>query len=155
MPSSFQVFLKVKNIPGSSMVPGHEGWSDAISFGHAACVPISSNLQITAGSPKFQRVRVLKLVDKASPVLREAVLAGTTFPDILIELVDGPNVFFEVHLRQARVREITSSGTGPTGRSRELVSLDFENIEWSFDDGKSPTQAQYNNVIPAIQFGPC
>ncbi len=157
LPEKFRLFVEFEGLQGGSTASGHEDWSDAISFGQAGCTGVDAAMQVT-GPPNFARVRILKLVDRATPGLRERVAQGVVFPRVLLDLTaesDTTMVLWQLDMRQVRVRELTSAGSGPEQRSRELVTLDFQEITWTFDDGVSPKSATVDSQLGQATFGPC
>lgn len=154
----FQIFFKVAGIDGGSMVQGYEDWSQAVSFGHAACAVAAPGGGAPGGvNPNWDRFRVLKSVDRSTPELRLAVLAASQFAKAEIEIsISGlPDPVWHVELTDVHVREITSSGSGAAGTSRELVTLDYEQIEWSYSDGVNPPVTTNSGGGPPLQYGPC
>jgi type VI secretion system Hcp family effector len=106
-----QIVMLVPNIPGSSMLAGHSGWIDVLSFAGSAVAPATSG----GAGPPCQMV-VQKSLDKASPHLWVATVTGQLFNTIEIQLLKTNTtgsafVLYDIQLENAEFTSIGDSGS--------------------------------------------
>lgn len=122
------IHLSIPGIPGESTEINFAGTLNASSYSWGLEHPPTGNLG--AGSPKtaFQALGVTKIVDRASPLLMQALTQGRKIPSmtLLISAASGrgPAAPFLVYQFQTvRISVIQESGGG---------DLPSENVQFSF-----------------------
>jgi type VI protein secretion system component Hcp len=127
-----ELLMLVPGIPGSSMVAGHSGWINAISFAGSAVAPA------TAGEVQPCQVVVQKQLDIASPHLWVATVTGRIFSSpIRIQVLTasgaaGLYVLYDVELTNAEITSITDSGSN--GLPLETVTLKAAKATVTFNE---------------------
>ena len=86
--AAVNAYLKLTNVDGESTTKGHEKWIEIESF--SLGFDSGAKLQRTGGGAAksaCEPLGVLKRLDKSSPALLTAVMAGQQFPTAQLELV--------------------------------------------------------------------
>lgn len=145
-----QIFVLFPTLTGGSTEPGHEGWSELVSLGHAGCRLAS------AGGPQLGAIRLLKVIDTASGGLREAFASGSNLGEVVVEVVESTtgDPFWRIVVMPTEIASATSARTGPDGRPRELVTLVFADIEWTYFDEGTPVITSFD-LTTGGSFGSC
>jgi type VI protein secretion system component Hcp len=132
-----QVFMQVPGIPGSSMVAGHVGWIEVLSFGGSASAPSSG----TTGLPC--QMTVQKPLDIASPHLWFATVTGKVFTTIDIQVVapttTTPYVLYDILLANAEITSIADSGSNAL--PLETLTLKATKVTLTFNTRNAATGA--------------
>jgi len=140
------VFLKFDGIVGESQDTKHDGWSDLLSFGYSLEREPSSG----AGGQqlKINDIVCVKELDKASPLLAQALLTGQTMPKVTIDSTkivgDGSEQsFLTVELTKVQLVTNKVNVKSDIGEvSAEELSFNYETIKvtyTSFDSAGRPT----------------
>lgn len=84
-------------------------------------------------------VSIVKLIDKASPKLQDAICNGTNFPEVRIDLLragaaGASEHYFVITLTNARVSSysIGAAAMGGDGVPTETISMNYEKIKWTY-----------------------
>ena len=132
-------WVRLAGVTGQATDADHAGWSDAVSvtFG-AKVVPLKEG-----GSTARRRadvslgdVVVVKEIDKASPLLAQAICDGTNFPDVHIDLASSfadpaqQAVYLRVVLTNVQISSYQISGSSEGAIPTETLSLNFDKITW-------------------------
>ncbi len=118
-------------IPGSCTAAGKEGTSVVVSFEHDVHIPLD-----TAGQPMGVRVHqplsIVKLIDKASPLLYQALVTGERLVVELkwyrIDPTGGEEHYFTTKLEDAIIVAIN-----PSLLHMEDVSFTYRKIIWTWE----------------------
>jgi type VI protein secretion system component Hcp len=111
-------YLKIPGIRGESVEPAHVGWIEISGF---TCPLVNR-----PGVPAYGDLRMEKPLDAATPELTGAILHGTTFEELVLELHPEHRVDTLLTLRFRGVRvESQVLGEGP-GERLELHYGGFE-----------------------------
>ncbi|MFL6333475.1 MAG: Hcp family type VI secretion system effector [Pyrinomonadaceae bacterium] len=115
---------------------------ELLSFSHGVAMQITgdiSNSERTSGRPNHQDMTVTKYLDLASPVLNQSCCEGRAFPQV--EIIIGRNDSGQVvelmryTMKNALISSI-SIGGGGGDRPVETVTLNYNQISWSFSAQK-------------------
>ena len=136
--------LKVAEIPGSSEKEGRTDTSDVFEIEHLLHAPIVP----TTGEPSGVRVhsplKVVKLIDKATPALHRALCTGRNISEVTLEFyrIDPETreeaKYYKITLRIARVVDVrpfmpmSFVPANESYRHMEQVSFVYEEIEWNW-----------------------
>jgi len=132
------------NIEGDVTLAGREGQIEVESFGYNVSSPLDSATGLPSGKRQHRPVRVLKPIDKASPLLFNALANNENLPNVTIRFWrpsrSGQEVqFYTVELLNARIVSITpshsSTADGMADPMREVVSFTFQKIIFTYEDG--------------------
>ena len=103
---SFNAFLFIPGIPGSSVDERHKNWIDVLSLSQGLA-PVDPKKAIVACN-----LTVVKLLDVSGPLLWAAAASGQVFPEATIEVARAGGtqiVFYVIRLANAKIASIQSS----------------------------------------------
>jgi type VI secretion system secreted protein Hcp len=141
---AFDAFLKIKEIPGDSTIKAHKDEIEVESYGWG----ISNATDPTGGGggvgkPVLSDFRIMKSVDRSSPLLFAAVCTGEHFPEAVFTVEEmgtlgkkpTGNNFLKLTLTDVFVSGFQASGASnfPT----ETVTLGFSKMEIEVAGAKS------------------
>jgi type VI secretion system secreted protein Hcp len=140
------LFLKVKGtvIQGESSQPGREGSIDCLFYEQSGQVDARSGTAAGMGTGRrvYEPIKILKRVDKTSPLLMKALAEGAVLEAefrFFRTRVDGrEEPYYSVKVMQARVLSLKQSSpnltqaTAPTQPSVEEVTFQYRDISWHF-----------------------
>lgn len=131
-------YIKLGDIEGESQDDKHKGWIDIESFSQGISRPIDSQHSGGAyrSSANMSDISIMKMVDKTTPKLSEAICKGTAFPKVNIDFMtsvgDGNRVpYLQIELKNARVTSF-QVGAGADSKATESLSLNYEEIKWTY-----------------------
>lgn len=125
-------------IEGTVTTAGHEGWILVASFGHSITVPTDIHSGAPTGSRTHGPIRIVKPVDKASPLIYQALCMGKQVTLAEIHFLrpnaeQGMELFFEIELQNGLITSVSPSFI-PTAAAQnqmlETVSITYESISW-------------------------
>lgn len=154
-------------IQGESMDDNHQGWCEILAFDQAALNAAGGGGRGGAAASKvqFEDVLITKYLDKAGPLLQEAVAKGTIIPEVTLELETNDEqgtIYYRYELGNATLthynigtsgqRELTPGGLPrfETGSLALYASRPVEEVAVSFVTIKVWYRAQE----PDGSFGP-
>jgi len=136
--------LKVNEYPGSSEKQGREGTSDVFEIEHHIHQPVDT----TTGQPTGVRVhnplRVVKVIDKASPGLHKAMCTAQNLKSAVLTFyrIDpesrSEKAYYTITLTNCRVVDIrpympmSFAPANESYKHMEQVSFVYEQIEWQW-----------------------
>jgi type VI secretion system secreted protein Hcp len=136
------------DVRGESTKQGFEGKMELLSFSHGVAMQITGDIsssERTSGRPNHQDMTVTKYLDSASPVLNQSCCEGRTFPQvgIIIGRDDHGSV---VELMRYTMKNVLISsisiGGGGGDRPVEALTLNYNQISWSYSSQKSKGGAE-------------
>ena len=84
-------YMKVEGeqgeIPGGTTIEGYENWITVASFGHSINIPTDPQSGQPAGTREHGSLRIVKPLDKASPLLYKALVRGERLPVVEIRFL--------------------------------------------------------------------
>lgn len=130
---AFDAFLKISSIDGDSSDSKHRNWTDIISYEHGMSHGNGIVTQ-TLGPTTHETFKVVKTVDKASPILMLAVNSGQHFQQVTLELDNAGTgqKFMEYKLSDVIVSSVNVIGSSNDGMPLEEVGFSYRKIEWKF-----------------------
>ena len=158
------IFLKLDGIPGESCQVGRRDWVEVLEVqwwaGH------KEEVLRGAGIPSFDPVKLVKRVDKSSPLLAVACATGMLLKDAIFEFVllektprspDSKVTTFlppfyrirlgDVGISRVESRTVLSDDQRPDSTSQvETVTLDFAEIKWEYTELK-PDGTKRGDII--------
>ncbi len=130
-----QAFVRFEGVTGESRDVDHVGWSEIVTFHQGQKMPIEGMGATRQPLPtQMDDVSVVKILDKASPKLAEAVCTGRNFAKVDIDVTkmteSGRTSYLRYELRNVLVSSYNLVGSDADAASRpvEEVSLNFEQI---------------------------
>jgi type VI secretion system secreted protein Hcp len=130
-----QLFVQVSGIPGASTDANHQGWIEAVGFSEAATRPVGPGAS-ASGPAQFSDLVIVKLIDRASPLLRLAVADGRSIPQVHLDCVNASGTStFEIELEGVVLTQAsTAFAPGDQSGPRESVGFNFSRIRWTVTD---------------------
>ncbi|HEY48425.1 MAG TPA: type VI secretion system tube protein Hcp [Dehalococcoidia bacterium] len=127
--AEYQIFLFIKEIPGSSKDPLHKDWIDVHSYSH----DISKSA--SASACQHESFTVFKLLDKASPKLALYCCNGQRLNEAKLDvyrLEEGEQTRMTYTMTGVVISSVSLSSSTDSGDVLPLegVSFDYSNIEW-------------------------
>jgi type VI secretion system secreted protein Hcp len=137
--------LKVAEYPGSSEKEGRDGTSDIFEIEHHLHQPVEPTTGQASGVRVHSPMRVVKLIDKATPGFHKALCTGQNLKEVVIDFyridpdtrAEAP--YYHITLRNARIVDIrpympmSFLPQNEPYRHMEQVSFVYEAIEWKWD----------------------
>ena len=134
------IFVRVDGIPGESMDGAHRSWivaSGCVDGMTPAAASTGTMMTVrptaSRGGIKFENIKIMKSIDKASPKLRLAAAESGVIKTVEIDFTrtDG-QVFLHIVLDRVGVSEITSEFFG--SEAKETVALSFGTITYTYTE---------------------
>lgn len=150
---AFDAFIKIGDIEGEATRKGFEGQIEIQSFSLGASNPTSIGSGGGGGSGKasLSSMNVMKITDKASPVLFASCCRGVHFPKATVTLHkaggDEAVDYLKYELERVYVESIQWSGSsGGDDRPAESLSLAFGKITVTYTE-QTETGAKGSPVV--------
>jgi type VI secretion system secreted protein Hcp len=136
--------LKVPEYPGSSEKEGRADTSDVFEIEHHLHQPVEPTTGQASGVRVHSPMRVVKLIDKASPGFHKALCTGQNLKEVTLELfrIDPASreeaKYYAITMRNARIVDIrpympmSFLPQNESYRHMEQVSFVYEEIEWNW-----------------------
>ena len=136
--------LKVAEYPGSSEKENREDTSDIFEIEHHIHQPVMPETGEPTGVRIHSPLRVVKVVDKATPGFHKAMCTGQNLAEVVLTFyrIDpasrSEDEYYKITLRQARIVDVqpympmSFVPTNESYRHMEQVSFVYEEIEWSW-----------------------
>jgi len=148
-----EAFVRFQDIAGESKDADHNDWSDIVTFHQGQHLPIEGpGAARQTGPVGFDDVSVIKIVDKASPKIAEAVCKATVFPTVDIDLTftteSGRVSYLRYQLSNVLISSYNIVGSDLSSRPMEEVTLNFEEITMTYTErnmaGQSLGDVEYS-----------
>ena len=136
--------LKVAEYPGSSEKENREDTSDIFEIEHHIHQPVMPETGEPTGVRIHSPLRVVKVVDKATPGFHKAMCTGQNLAEVVLTFyrIDpasrSEDEYYKITLRQARIVDVqpympmSFVPTNESYRHMEQVSFVYEEIEWNW-----------------------
>ena len=134
---SADFYLKIDGIQGESRAKGHEGQIDVESFSWGVSNTPAAGGAGRVGKPKFSDISISKLLDKASPLLMQAVANGKANKSVTLygAAAGGERSgadFLTITLSDVLVSSFQESGASGGGGLQDSLSLNFTRITFDY-----------------------
>ncbi len=131
---SADMFLKIQGIPGESKDQEHEDWIDLLSVSSAIYHPVPIGPDMLPA--ENGGIIVSKRIDKATPLLMEAVSTGNPLRAAGLQVTrltgDGTKQpYFEWRLKDVIITS-TSAFAVSGGFDTETVAMDYSRVDWYY-----------------------
>lgn len=144
------ILMKVKDVPGTSMMTGYAAQIELMSFSHGLTMQVTgdvSNTERTSGKPRHQDFHVTKYMDKSSPLLNQKLCQAQDLGDVVITVGRNDNntvIPLIIYTLQKAVLSSVSVGGGGGDKPVESLSINYGAIKWDYtaqkeDGGKAGT----------------
>ena len=136
--------LNVPEYPGSSEKEGREDTIDIFEIEHHVHQPVEPTTGQASGVRVHSPMRVVALIDKATPGLHKAMCTGQNLPEMTLDFyrIDPESreeaKYYTITMRQARVVDIrpympmSFLPANETYRHMIQYSFVYEEIEWNW-----------------------
>ena len=136
--------LMVTEYPGSSEKEGREDTSDVFEIEHSIHQPVEPTTGQASGVRVHSPMRVVKMIDKASPGFHKALCTGQNLAEVILTFyrIDpgtrSEDKYYSITLKQARIVDIrpympmSFVPSNESYRHMEQVSFVYEEIEWNW-----------------------
>ena len=158
---SFNAFLKIDGIPGDSQNEKHKDWIEIIEFKTGIKQPTAASKGTAGGAPagraNFDDFKIVKAIDKSTPLISVACANGTAIKEIKIELcrAGGDELkYMEYILTNSVISSQIASGPNNINNPNEEkeilpteeVTFNFGKINWSYTKQNRESGAAEGNV---------
>jgi len=153
---SFNVFMKIDGMAGSSMQNNRKDWSDVRGFTHELEYPFDMRENKGRGEPVHGALCVTKEIDKATPKLMEALAKKKKINEVVIEFErDKPGegsteVYYSIKLTDCRLVKARPHMPTPAEKDKdtpphlELLGFAYRQIDWTWlSGGQIPTSFNF------------
>jgi type VI secretion system secreted protein Hcp len=142
--------LTILEIRGSNQQQGREGTSDIYGIDTGVVQPIDLSTGQPAGIRFHDPLAVLKEIDRASPLLHEALVIGRVLSSVTLDWyrvdpqTQQEDGYYVITLTQARVVEIETFmpvsflPSNEPYRHMERVAFTYQGVEWKWIPDSSP-----------------
>ena len=138
--------LELDGISGSSEIKQREGQSEVYGFNHEVFIPTDRATGKAVGGRVHKQFTVIKIFDKASPVLYDFCCQGKVIPTVTVHWYEvdpmgSQKEYFTHTLTEARVVSVrpympdTHNPQYDRYQHMEEVAFRYEEIEWQFLEG--------------------
>jgi type VI secretion system secreted protein Hcp len=136
--------LKVPEYPGSSEKEGRADTSDVFEIEHHLHQPVEPTTGQASGVRVHSPMRVVKLIDKATPGFHKALCTGQNLKEVTLEFfrIDPDSreeaKYYAITMRNARIVDIrpympmSFLPQNESYRHMEQISFVYEEIEWNW-----------------------
>jgi type VI secretion system Hcp family effector len=156
--ATFQIFMLIDGIAGSSRDANHADYCDVRGLDHVLEYPYDMSEGEGRGKPQHGALEITKVIDKATPLLAMKLARMGQVPSVEIEFTrddpaSGDTVpYYRIQLKDCRVvkqRTMVPVGNAdPTQPAHlEVVGFAYREIIWTFEDGG--IEGGYNFNDPA------
>ncbi|MBN1550308.1 Hcp family type VI secretion system effector [bacterium] len=135
-------YLKLDGIPGSVEVTGREETVEVIAFNHSVHLPVNELDGSITGNRRHGALEIVKVFDKASPLLYEALVNGKEIAEVAlswyrIDTATGAEEnYFEHKMEMVRVVSIEpfmlNCHQHPDMQHMERVRFKYRKITWTW-----------------------
>ena len=154
-------FVRFEGIDGESVVDGYEKWSEFLSVVQEIVPATQANGLVTRinQNPQFNEISVVKVLDRASPIIAQIALRGQVTPRVEIEWTRNINgvekPYYSYRLTNVVVTQYSSKGFGEITLDsatesliKEKISLNFEEIRVTYyeydEEGNLAGKVEYD-----------
>jgi type VI secretion system Hcp family effector len=132
------IFVKIPGIDGESADANHDKWIDVLSIDSEIITPVTAPGSPTARA-QHGDIKIIKRVDKASPLLLGAGSTGQTVSDVVIDVTGTgtdrhPGPYFQYRLREAIVTSFSASQESDF--PIEIISMNYSRVDWMYQEFK-------------------
>ena len=147
------ILLKIDGVEGESVISGHEGEIDLLSWswGMSQSGTMHNGGGGGSGRVNIQDISFTKTVDKTSPNLIRACCNGEHFAEAVLlvrKAGKDPLDYFKVTMSPVLVTSVSTGGSGGDDRLTENVSINFAKMQIGYtpqkEDGTGEAEVTLN-----------
>jgi type VI secretion system secreted protein Hcp len=145
------------DIHGSVDQAGREDTMEVIEFTHNVSQLIDSASGLPAGKKQHRPIRIIKPVDKASPILMNVLVNNENLTTVRIDFWKPSSAgkefqYYTVELVNAKITSISQFNSSDEEfvalRARETISLVYDRIIWTWQDGGITAEDVWTTPVP-------
>lgn len=134
---SIDAFIKIDGVKGESVVKGHEGEIDVLSWNWGMTQSGTTHVGTGGGSGKVnvQDMSFTHRVDASTPTILQACLIGKHFGSALLVLRkagETPLDYVKIEFTDVLVTSVQTGGSGGEESLTEEVILNFAKIKYAY-----------------------
>lgn len=146
----YKIFVKFGDIVGESMQDYHNGWCVSEAFGHEVVFDKESKEPEELMQSTMIPFEIIKLIDRATPKINEAVLKGKNFQLITVDLVrqgENDQIFMQYLFKNAVLTSASIQGDIGQPLPMERIQFLCKEMTWRYipisNDGKPGSAVEY------------
>jgi type VI secretion system secreted protein Hcp len=134
---SIDAFIKIDGVKGESVVKGHEGEIDVLSWNWGLTQSGTTHVGTGGGSGKVnvQDISFVHSVDASTPTLLQACCNGKHFGSALLVLRkagEKPLDYVKIEFTDVLVTSVQTGGSGGEESLTEEVNLNFAKLKYTY-----------------------
>lgn len=157
-PGAVDLFLDLPDLPkeGESRTPGYEGQIEILEWAVNVTKPETSVNPRVLGKTEISEIKILKELDKATPLLMERCATGTITPQMVIRGRKPDNSgsvqeYLVITMTDVVITSVKSSeDTDDSPNPAEEVALSFDEIDLRYthftDTGSEQVQFTFDRI---------
>lgn len=137
---------KQGEIKGGVTQKGREGSMAIVAFEHRVLTPMDATSGLATGKRQHKPLRITKTIDRASPLLRNALINNETLKEVTIQFFQPSGTgaetnYYTITLGNAHIAEIEHRMLdNRVTENRNLLAVEdisfvYDTITWTFTDG--------------------
>ena len=143
-------------ITGGATQTGREGSMEVLEFSHSVSQSIDSASGLPTGKRQHRPIRIVKDVDKASPILMTVLTSNENLTEVRINFwrpnLSGQEIqFYTVELVNAKITNISQiSGSEDEllqKPAQETITFTYQKIIWTWQDGNITSEDDWQTPV--------
>ena len=141
-------YMKLGDIKGESTDKDHKDWIIIESVSQGFSKPAATGQSRRRGTAVVEDMSITKSVDKATPKLLELCVNGKVVPEVIIDLTNAQRTsYYNITMKNVLVSSYsTSASCSGSCESMDKVSLNFEEITWTYTDLSDPNRTKITST---------
>jgi type VI secretion system secreted protein Hcp len=164
--AAVDAFLKIKgqkqgDIQGGVTQKGREGSLEVIAVSHEIISPRDAASGLATGKRTHKPLVVTLALDKASPLLLQAMLTGERLSEATISFVKGKKkgsaeTYYEIKLTDVLISgyKFEPNDEGPEESIAISFQLTYKKITWTWNDGGITASDDWESPVAARKTAP-
>lgn len=152
-------YIKFDGVPGESRDKDHVGEIDVQAWDWGMTYTLGTVGGGGAGKASFDRIRVTKRLDKATPLLMQRCASGQIIPSATLVVRNDATrtAYLKITLTDVVVTSVATGGSADEQSHTESIVIDFAKVAFEYveqgDDGSVGEPVRFNWDIAANQEG--
>ena len=138
-------YMKLGDIKGESTDKDHKDWIIIESMSQGISKPEgATGVNRRRGGTVLEDISISKSMDRSSTMLCQFSVKGQVIPEVIIDLTNGQKAsFYTITMKNVLVSSYSSSAScSGSCNVMENISLNFEEITWTYTDLTDPKRAK-------------
>lgn len=134
-------------IRGSCLVKGREGTIVAERISHSVISPRDAATGLPTGKRQHKPVVITKRIDRSTPLLYQALASNENLTDVTLRYYRTNEIGEQVPYYRIQLINASLSGIQEGPRDQEEISLTYQRIIWTWEDGEISTEDSWEAPI--------